>query len=768
MTEATAPPAAAAPAHPLRAGVRLFVVSWLVLFLELACIRWFPAHVLFLTFFTNAVLLACFLGMSVGCLAAGHFRRYLAWTPLLLALALAAGHAVEYARTHAGVEVAVSQSAPQEIFFGTEKGVQDVARFPVPIEAVAGAFFLLLALAFVGPGQELGRALNATPDRVRAYTVNVAGSVAGIALFALASWCELPPLWWFVPVALGLLWLLRPLRPLRPLPLAGQAALLALAVAAAAVEPSYQAAEVDHYWSPYYRIDYRPDDKNISVNLIGHQEMSSRAAPFPAYALPHLLNRDAGGERFRDVLIIGAGSGNDVSRALEWGADHVDAVEIDPVIQRLGARDHPDGPYNDARVAVHLDDGRNFLRSAGPGKYDLIVYALVDSLVLHSSYSNIRLESYLFTEEAFRDVKKCLKKGGTFVVYNYFRQGWLVARVRQTLADAFGAPPLVMSLPYQEEIDPERPTGFTAFFAGETGKLSEAFEKRPEYWLPADRAPDAATPNGFTTPAPEGADEDNWRRFGLAAVKAPAEPLRDASDDWPFLYVRRPMLPDLSLRGAAVMGGLALALLWLFRPREPVNGNGQAGWRMTGRMFFLGAGFMLIETKAVVNMALLFGGTWMVNTVVFFAVLVMILLANLFVLRFRPRNLTPYYTGLLLTLALNAAVPLDFFLGMDRWAQIGGSCLLVFAPIAFAAVIFAVSFARASHPDLAFGANIAGAMLGGLAEYASMLLGFQHLMLVALAFYALAIACRLPPAAAAEPGGAPLPAPAPSAAAGVP
>ena len=53
----------------------------LILFLELSCIRWFPAHVLFLTFFTNTMLLACFLGMSVGCLAAGRRQDYLVWTP---------------------------------------------------------------------------------------------------------------------------------------------------------------------------------------------------------------------------------------------------------------------------------------------------------------------------------------------------------------------------------------------------------------------------------------------------------------------------------------------------------------------------------------------------------------------------------------------------------------------------------------------------------------------------------------------------------------
>ena len=52
----------------------LFAISLLVLFLELACIRWFPAHVLFLTFFTNTMLLAGFLGMSVGCLTTRHRR----------------------------------------------------------------------------------------------------------------------------------------------------------------------------------------------------------------------------------------------------------------------------------------------------------------------------------------------------------------------------------------------------------------------------------------------------------------------------------------------------------------------------------------------------------------------------------------------------------------------------------------------------------------------------------------------------------------------
>jgi hypothetical protein len=239
-------------------------------------------------------------------------------------------------------------------------------------------------------------------------------------------------------------------------------------------------------------------------------------------------------------------------------------------------------------------------------------------------------------------------------------------------------------------------------------------------------------------------------------VIAPNEPLRTASDDWPFLYLRNPMIPALSLRGAAIMAGLALLLLYCFRPR----GVGPR-WVFDGRMFFLGAGFMLVETKAVVHMALLFGSTWMVNSVVFFAVLVMILAANLFVLRFRPQRLWPYYAGLLAALALNSIIPLDYFLGMDRAVQVLGSCLLVFAPIGFAGVIFAVSFGRSSEPDRAFGTNIAGAMLGGLAEYTSMLLGFQYLVLVAMAFYVLsAVLVRTGRTAVVGPAPAPAAAPA--------
>src|SRR5262249_10449340 len=133
------------------------------------------------------------------------------------------------------------------------------------------------------------------------------------------------------------------------------------------------------------------------------------------------------------------------------------------------------------------------------------------------------------------------------------------------------------------------------------------------------------------------------------------------------------------------------------------------------------------------------GSTWMVNTVVFVAVFVMILLANLLVFKLKPTHLWPYYLGLFIALLLNALIPLDSFLGLERVQQVVSSVALVFAPIFFAAVVFAVSFSQVKEADRALGANIAGAMLGGLAENCSMILGFQRIVLLAIVFYVLSI-----------------------------
>jgi spermidine synthase len=151
---------------------------------------------------------------------------------------------------------------------------------------------------------------------------------------------------------------------------------------------------------------------------------------------------------------------------------------------------HPDHPYDDLRVSIHLTDGRRFTRrplidpkTGKQREYDLAIYALVDSLVLHSGYSSIRLENFLFTKQAFEDIKSRLKPGGMFIMYNYYRQGWVVARLKKMATEVFGVEPVVISIGEkgaQEEITSDtNESGFRTFLlVGKDAPRLEAIRKK--------------------------------------------------------------------------------------------------------------------------------------------------------------------------------------------------------------------------------------------------------------------------------------------------
>jgi SAM-dependent methyltransferase len=707
-------------------AINLFLVGFLVLFMELACIRWLAAYVVFLQFFTNVVLIASFLGMSCGCMAARQRRNWLGYFPFI-ALATVVTALSMFAVYHfwRGLAIDVSgQASPQEVFFGTEYRNPDVAQFAVPIEAIAAAFFVGVALMFVGVGQVLGRAFDAYPNRIMGYTLNIGGSLVGIVGFSLVSIFQAPPAMWFLVSCAGIAYLLQQNRALTLL----RGGALVVLVLGVAVPLSWVFPTHIVRWSPYYMVDHDVSTGGIVVNTIGHQAMVPYESSGSSYSLIHLLQQHSGGPPFRDVLIIGAGSGNDITHALRHGAERVDAVEIDPVIQDIGREYHPNHPYQDARVIPHLDDGRHFLRTT-ERKYDLVVYALVDSLILHSGYANIRLESYLFTKQAFADIKRVLKPDGIFVMYNYYRQGWIVERVAVMAEETFGCAPIVLSLPYQQTLKTSEPAGFTMIIAGCNPRIADAFRQHEGFWL-SSIPPRNESVDGFSLPAVAGRqDHPGYQRISPTTLAHDGGEVLFTSDDWPFLYLRDRLIPDLTIRSVMLLGVLGVGLVYLFLPKGPVSIN--------GRMFFLGAAFMLLETKAVVQMALLFGSTWLVNSAVFFTVLILILLANLYVLKARPVHLVWYYVGLLVFLAGGVLVPLDLFLSGGTLWRYAAPCILALGPVFFAGVIFARSFRDAVNPDLAFGSNIAGSVVGGLAESFSTLLGFRYLLLLAMAFYLL-------------------------------
>ena len=722
--------AAAASGSVQRLAFELFFVGFLVLFLELTCIRWFAAYVIFLQFFTNLTLIACFLGMSCGCLAARSSRDWLALYPLLMLVTVIAAFAIYFLfQLWGGLAFETGhQASPQEIMFGTETRDPDVAQFVVPIEFVAALFFVLIALTFVGLGQVLGRAFDAYPNRIWGYSLNIGGSLAGILGFSALSLLQAPLFLWFAVVAIGIAYFMRQAGTLNVMRVIALALVPLLIVA-----PGMLASRVnvDLRWSPYYAVYHLKDKGRILVNSVAHQIMVAFDSGGPAYhtgrqtdsptqqqnaiySLIHLLRADTGGAPFRDVLVIGAGSGNDLAHALHFGVQHIDAVEIDPVIQDIGIRYHPDRPYEDPRVVAILDDGRHFLRTT-ERKYDLVVYAKVDSLILHSGYANIWLESYLFSREAFEDIKRVLKPDGVFVTYNHFRQGWVVERVAKMIQSAFGCKPMVLTLPYVAELHSTDQADFTTMVMATCDThIADAFAQHQQFWLNDIPSKNLGI-DGFGSEAATmaAAEPGQWARIAPARLVHDMASAPEATDDWPFLYLRDRMIPDLNLRSVLLMGAIGLVMVYLFLPRR---GTESKAIYIDGRMFFLGAAFMLLETKAVVQLALLFGSTWLVNSLVFAAVLILILLANLYVLAARNVRLGRCYAGLIILLAAAAAVPADLFIAGGLVWRYCVPTALALGPMFFAGAIFAWSFRQSRDPDQSFGSNIAGAVVGGFCE----------------------------------------------------
>jgi len=657
----------------------LFVSSFLVLFLETALIRWLPAYVRLLAYFSNFILLASFLGIGIGCLAAGRRRNLFTWFPLILFALIAA---VDWLR----LEVALPSTSTIYFSSGTAAPV-------VPVEStlLLPLLFAAVAALFVAVAQRMGRDLSGRPP-LRAYAINLAGSLAGVAAFALVSWLELPPAVWFGVAAAAAL----------PLLVGGRRAVaianVALLAASVAVVYRMQGGSL---WSPYYRITVFQDnaDTVVEVNHIFHQSMAPVTHKEYFYQWPYTVF----GDSLDEVLILGAGSGTDVAAALRHGAKHVTAVDIDPVILRLGAERHPDHPYSDPRVTVVCDDARHFLRTTTK-QYDLVVFALIDSLTVQSSFSGVRLESYMFTKESFEAVRDRLSPRGVMVLYNYFREKWLVDRLANTAAEVFGRDPL-------GHVHQDR-AYLAVMLAGP--RVGELAAPPP---LPADV-------NAYGQPH----DPSPAR----ALVRDPA--VVPATDDWPFLYMREPALPRHYLVALTLVLALSAVAVWLATrgttPPAPSN---------PAHFFALGAGFMLLETKSIVQFALLWGSTWSSASLAIASVLVMALASALVASRVEIRRRSVVAGVLLALLAVNYFVPVGRVAFSSRAAESLFYGLLVFSPVFCAGLLFSSSFKRSSSTATDFGANLLGAIVGGVGEYLSLLAGYQFLLVLVAIFYVGAI-----------------------------
>jgi spermidine synthase len=560
------------------------------------------------------------------------------------------------------------------------------------------AVFVLNALMFIPLGHLAGRLMDRLP-RLESYGLNLLGSLAGIGLFFLLSLLWTGPLVWLGLAALLVAPFLVGHRR------AGAVAAASLAVLLMAAGLMGKTAE-KHYFSPYQIIALRlPDETDavptpsIRVNHCFYQDILDCSSPALAaspkngqaalyYDLPYRLQPEPG-----QVLVVGAGTGNDVAAALRHDALSVTAVEIDPAILYLGKKLHPERPYQDARTRPIVNDARTFLRQTDQ-RFDTIIYGLLDSHTNLGAMTNVRLDSFVYTVEGFRAAVNRLKDDGLLIV------SYLV--LDRTQSDKLYA---MLERAYPQH----PPRAFTAHYGGATFVTGPGLEHMPA------RFPGV---------------EELTLRFQQSAQTADI-----VTDDWPFFYMKHRTYPVTY----AIMVGILLLLSCFLVRRH--RGGLHLGTSTTAAFFFLGAGFMLIETKSITELGLVFGNTWSVIAIAISGILLMVYGANCWVV---CRGPVPH--GRSFTF-LGVALILGF--GLARLGMAGVAIpfpkvvmtVVLTLPLFFAGLIFSSELAKRGEIGAALSANLFGAILGGFLEYNSMYWGFSSLYPLGMVLYGLAYYC---------------------------
>ena len=678
----------------------IVLVTMLSLLLELVLIRWLASVFPVFSFYKNFTMLACFLGLGAGYAVAQ--RQPCTPALVLPMLALFVG-VITLLRYDTGVVYLIFS-------------VGWLSKFDLPVYFLLGASFIICACICYPVGQLCGKLLHSS-NSLRAYGLNLMGSALGVVALFVMSLYWLPPVTWFAVT--GGIMLLFVLARDDFLPVGITSFCVLLAILAWPVQP-----ETQRIYSPYQLLERaaKPDGLmqilsggsyyqkvyNFAEDRRGHETDADRYVR-TYYEFPYNFKKAP--ER---VAIVGAGSGNDVATALRMGAAHVDAIEIDPAIAFLGTKYHPERPYDDPRVTLSINDARNFFRNAQQ-QYDLIVYGVLDSHTALSHASNLRVDSYVYTREGITEAFRLLKPDGVLAVSFTLVNDALGFKLSKILREQPGAgKPLAVRVLY----DSLRTTAFIV-----------------------KKGQDAAMP-----------DASDFASIGFTNVSAYFNKAYPESsiptDDWPFFYMVERAYPFTYM----IALGMILLLSYVFVRKtigfsDPID-------RSYLPFFFLGSGFMLVETKAITELGLHLGGTWLVIAAAIMLVLVMAYLANLIVTRTALKLAGPAYLGLFVSLLVGYGVATSH----GQWqfgsplAQLAVSCFVLTIPLFFAGIIFSSLIADAEiNISTGFAYNLMGALFGGVMEYNSMYFGFAFLYLLAMGFYFLAWAFSWKPRSLLQP-----------------
>jgi hypothetical protein len=671
-------------------GAQLFAASFLALFLELMFIRWVPSIIQMVGYYANLMLISSFLGLGIGALLSTRGMRLFHWFPLLL---LGFVGFFLFCR-----EALLPGSAIELRFFDNDPKLLGYC--------VLIGIFIINTTVFIPIGERIGRLFVKIPP-LHAYAWDLGGSLCGTVSFGIFSYFSFSPVLGVSFVILIYLLICEKRHRLWSI----GAFLLVLVLIIATGDKGAS-------WSPYHYLTVHkyndssrqnitspapdlhkmidPPFYKISVNqnfyqLHGTIERSryrpnsnlARLVEFmrAQYLLPYRLKPNP-----RKVAVVGAGGGVDVEAALLAGAGEVDAVEIDPKIVELSDRYNASRVYKDSRVNVHIDDARAFLHRTSK-QYDAIVFSYLDSQALSSSMSNIRLDGFVYTVESVRTAFERLNNDGMLSLsFTIAGRPWLVNKLSEMVEQATGKEPIVYL------------SNLNVIICAHRGK-----------------------------PANVPTQIDNYRRIFLYDKEIPL-----ATDDWPYLYLSKKSIPEDYL---IVIGFLLVtALLCLSLLKRKTTGFGDL------HFLFLGFGFLLLQTKSIIDCSLYFGATWLVTLLVITGILLMVLLANFCALRIKTFNIS-FYVGLLGSLLVLILVPGETILALPFIYRLIWTLLIIPLPIFFAGLIFSTTFRESQSPSSSFGANLIGATLGGFCEYFGMAIGYQALSLLVIVAYLASLLC---------------------------
>jgi hypothetical protein len=174
------------PEEHWQLAARIAATAWLILFLELALIRFLSAYVRVFAFYTNFVIIAAFLGMGTGMLRRASAER-LRWAFPLLFVALAG--------LTAWLAVTPIDVRPDHLewLWGGTRAADGERHVPLVVAVVL--LFALGTALFVPLGAMLGAAM-ARGKPLSSYAADLGGSLLGVVSFAAMSAWATPPLAW--------------------------------------------------------------------------------------------------------------------------------------------------------------------------------------------------------------------------------------------------------------------------------------------------------------------------------------------------------------------------------------------------------------------------------------------------------------------------------------------------------------------------------------------------------------------------------------------